>query len=152
MAVGAWADRFGRKRLLFAERLLFVASIYPAYLILTSPDATPVVIIAINMLDNFLFAMCIGSIYAFLAEAFPRSVRSSGLAVLYALSVAIFGGTTQFVVAWLIHWTGDPMMPAWYQIVANLGSLVGILSLMRHPDVAREVEVVDERAEMRAAR
>jgi MFS family permease len=138
MVVGAWADRFGRKRMLAAERLLFVVSIYPAYLLLTSAKATPIVLIVVNMVCNFLFAISIGSIYAFLAEAFPRSVRSSGLAVLYAVSVAIFGGTTQFVVAWLIHWTENPMMPAWYQIAANLVSVVGILGLMRHPDVARE--------------
>src|SRR5262249_4523214 len=30
LAVGAWADRFGRKRMLLASRLVFVASIYPA--------------------------------------------------------------------------------------------------------------------------
>ena len=46
-------------------------------------------------------------------------MRSSGLGILYALGVTIFGGTTQFVVAWLIDVTKDPMVPAWYQIAAN---------------------------------
>ena len=65
-------------------------------------------------------------------------MRSSGLAILYALGVTIFGGTTQFIVAWLIDWTKDPMVPAWYQIVANVASIVGVMLLMPHADVARE--------------
>jgi len=139
LALGAWLDRFGRKRMLVWARVVFVASIYPAYLILAAPGATPVTIVAVNMVDNFLFAIGIGALYAFLPEAFPRAVRSSGLALLYALGVMIFGGTTQFVVAWLIDWTKDPLMPAWYQIVANLASIVAVLLLGRDPEVAREL-------------
>lgn len=134
MAVGVWADRFGRKRMLVVSRVVFVASIYPAYLVLTSVGATSAVIVATNMVNNFLFAIGLGALYAFLPEAFPQAVRSSGLALVYAFGVTIFGGTTQFVVAWLIHWTANPMMPAWYQIGANLLSIVGVLLLRAHPD------------------
>jgi len=52
--------------------------------------------------------------------------------------VTIFGGTTQFVVAWLIDWTGDPMVPAWYQMVANVAAIIGVVLLMPHADVVRE--------------
>ena len=136
--VGAWADRFGRKPMLVASRVIFVLVLYPAYLALTSPGATPAVIISINMLLNFIFSVGIGAVYAFLSEAFPRSVRSSGLAVLYALSVTIFGGTTQFIVAWLIDWIGDPLVPAWYQIIANVGSIIGVMLLMPDREVLSE--------------
>jgi MFS family permease len=78
------------------------------------------------MFINFLFGTGIGSSYAFVAEAFPQSVRSSGVAIAYALGVAIFGGTTQFVVAWLIDVTKNPMAPAWYQIGFNVLSIIGI--------------------------
>jgi MFS family permease len=138
LAVGAWADRFGRKPMLIASRVIFLLSIYPAYVILTSPRAASVTIIAINMLNNFLFSIGIGAIYAFLLEAFPKAVRSSGLAILYALGVTIFGGTTQFVVAWLIDWTKDPMIPAWYQIIANIAGIIGVLLLTPHAEVVRE--------------
>jgi hypothetical protein len=80
----------------------------------SSPLNTPVNVIAPaeTMVLNFVFSIGFGAVYAFLAEAFPTSVRSSGLAILYALGVTIFGGTTQFVVAWLIDLTKDPMVPA----------------------------------------
>ena len=138
MATGVWADRFGRKRMLIASRVLFVIVVYPAYVVLTSPQAAPFVIVGVNMVINLIFGAGIGAAYAFLSEGFPKAVRSSGLAILYALGVTIFGGTTQFIVAWLIDWTKDPMVPAWYQIVANIASIVGVMLLMPHADVAHE--------------
>lgn len=138
MAAGAWVDRFGRKRMLIASRVLFVIVVYPAYVVLTSAQAAPVVIVAVNMVINFIFGTGLGAMYAFLSEGFPKAVRSSGLAILYALGVTIFGGTTQFIVAWLIDWTKDPMVPAWYQIVANVASIVGVMLLMPHAEVVRE--------------
>lgn len=137
-AVGAWADRFGRKAMLVAARIVFVLVLYPAYRILTSPDATVTTIIAINAVLNFVFAIGIGAMYVYLSEAFPQPVRSSGLGLVYSLGVAIFGGTTQFVVAWLIDWTKDPMVPAWYQIAANLAAIAGVLLLAPHPEPRRD--------------
>jgi hypothetical protein len=97
-----------------------------------------VVIVVVNVLLNFLFATGLGAMYAFLLEAFPKSVRSSGLGLLYALSVATFGGTTQFVVAWLIDRTSDPLVPAWYQIAWNAASLAGVALLVPHSEIASE--------------
>jgi MFS family permease len=136
-AVGVWLDRFGRKRMLIATRVLFVASVFPAFAILTSPQSTPQTILVMNLILSFVFATTIGAMYAFLAEAFPQSVRSSGLAILYALGVSIFGGTTQFVVAWLIEATKDPMVPAYYQIVANIAGIIGVVLLVPDAEVAR---------------
>jgi Arabinose efflux permease len=138
MAFGVWVDRFGRKQMLVLSRVVFVMIVYPSYLVLTSPLATPTTIVATNMFINFVFAIGFGAAYAFLSEAFPKSVRSTGLAIPYALGVTIFGGTTQFVVAWLIDWTKDPMVPAWYQIIANIVSIIGVLLLVPHREVVRE--------------
>jgi len=135
LAVGVAADRFGRKRMLIASRVLFLIVLYPSYVVLTAPSASPVLIVTINMFLNFVFSITLGSIYAFLPEAFPAAVRSSGLAILYALGVTIFGGTTQFVVAWMIDRTNNPMMPAWYQIAATLVGIVGVALLSPDPEV-----------------
>ena len=59
--------------------------------------------------------------------------------MVYALGVTIFGGTTQFVVAWLIDSTGNPMVPAWYQIAANVVAIVGVLLLMPHAEESSNV-------------
>jgi MFS family permease len=133
--------------MLILSRVAFVLIVYPVYLILTSPDASLAVIVICNLFLGFVYAIGIGAAYAFMAEAFPQSVRSSGLAILYALGVMIFGGTTQFVVAWLIDVTGNPMVPAWYQIVATSASIVGVTLMTPHAEVLRERAI---RAEVRA--
>jgi MHS family proline/betaine transporter-like MFS transporter len=54
---------------------------------------------------------------------FPTGSRSTGVALSYNLAVTIFGGLAPLTVTWLIDTTGDPMMPAWFQIIAALFSL-----------------------------
>jgi MFS family permease len=139
VAFGVWADRFGRKRSLILSRVAFALLLYPAYAMLTSPDSSLATRFAVNALLQAVFAVGLGTVYTFLAEVFPKAVRSSGLAILYALGTTIFGGTTQFVVAWLIDRTGDPMVPAWYMLVTTGAAIAGVALLGRHADVAREV-------------
>jgi len=142
-AVGVWADRLGRKPTLIAFRCVFAVLIYPAFLLITSPDSSLAVVFAAYMALSAVFAAGLGSVYAFLPEAFPKAVRSSGLAILYALGTTIFGGTTQFIVAWLIDRTGSAMVPAWYMLAATLAGIVGVALLAPHPEVARERAVYD---------
>jgi hypothetical protein len=66
---------------------------------------------------------------AAVAEIFPNAVRCSGFAIAYAVSVSVFGGTTQYVIAWLIHRTGDPLSPAYYVIFTSLISLWAMIKL-----------------------
>jgi MFS family permease len=143
--IGAWADRFGRKPMLVAARILFLLVLYPAYLGITSPDATATTIITINALLNLVFSLGLGAMYVFLSESFPAPVRSSSLGLVYSLGVTIFGGTTQFMVAWLIDSTKDPMVPAWYQIAANIAAIVAIMLLTPQPGTVRH-----QRAEVAA--
>jgi len=124
--------------MLVATRVAFLLILYPAYRGITSPDATATTIITINVLLNFVFATGIGAMYVFLSEAFPAAVRSSGLGLVYSLGVAIFGGTTQFVVAWLIERTGSPMVPAWYMLATTIAATIGVIGLMPHHEVVRE--------------
>jgi MHS family proline/betaine transporter-like MFS transporter len=53
-------------------------------------------------------------------------VRSSGLSIAYAVSVTVFGGSTQLVIAYLIKTFENPLVPAYYQIAANVLSLVAV--------------------------
>jgi MFS family permease len=141
LAIGAWAaDYFPRKPVLIITRLVFIAAIWPAWQILASVrgdgdcsvllNEGTMTLIGLNMGLNFLFSLGIGGAYAFLTEAFPKPVRASGLAILYALGVTIFGGTTQPVILWLIETLGDPLAPAWYQIAANVASTIAVFLLV----------------------
>jgi len=49
--------------------------------------------------------------------------------VAYAVGVSIFGGSTQFVITWLIGVTHDPTSPAWYVVATSLVT-VGAVALL----------------------
>ena len=63
---------------------------------------------------------------AALAEALPRRVRAGTLSLVYALAIAVFGGSTQFVVKWLLRTSGNALAPGWYMLAA---ALLGLLSM-----------------------
>jgi hypothetical protein len=47
--------------------------------------------------------------------------------MIYATAIAVFGGSTQFVVKALLDATGDPLAPAWYMtgaLVVGFGAMV----------------------------
>jgi hypothetical protein len=62
-------------------------------------------------------------------ELLPTSVRATGLAVAYAVGVSLFGGTTQFIITWLLHATGEPVSPAWYVTLAGVITLGAIWAM-----------------------
>jgi MFS family permease len=136
--IGAWfADRFGTKVSIVIPRVIFLLVVWQAYLIMTAKGATLETIVLVNVFLNFILAVSYGGLYALLTEAFPKSVRSTGVSVAYALSVTIFGGSTQTVITWLIATLEDPLVPAWYQIGANLIALLGVVLITRAVDKPR---------------
>jgi hypothetical protein len=60
-------------------------------------------------------------------------VRSGAVALIYALAISVFGGSTQFLVAWLIRATGNPLAPAWYMFC---GVMIGLAALSLLPETA----------------
>jgi MFS family permease len=126
--LGAYlADRVGYRTSVIVPRLVFLAIVLQAYIAMTANGSTVETLLLVSIVLNFLLALSYGGLYVLLTEAFPKAVRSAGLSIAYAISVTVFGGSTQLVIAWLIETLKDPLVPAWYQIGANLISLVAIV-------------------------
>jgi len=121
---GYWSDRVGRRPVMVGSRIVFAIVGIPAFMLLVRNRDTATLLGV---------AFCLGALsqlaspqIAALAEALPKRMRSAGLSVVYALAIMIFGGTTQPMITWLLHATGNLLMPAYY---LTLGNIVGIVSM-----------------------
>lgn len=110
---GLLCDRLSRRTLIFWPRVGVVLLIYPAFLWLTKePDATRLLITVGGL--SVLLALQAAPSITMLPEMFPRAVRATGMAIVYSIGVAIFGGFAQTIATWLIKTTGNLLAPAWY--------------------------------------
>jgi MFS family permease len=133
--IGGWlADRVGRKPIYLASKLSLTAVAYPAF-VMINRHHTFSALLLMSALIAALIAL--GSVaLVVIPECFPKSVRSAGLSTAYAVAVTVFGGTTQIVVTWLIHATGDPLSPAWYLIGSCMIGIAAILLIPETKDAA----------------
>ena len=69
-------------------------------------------------------------------ELLPRNVRALGLSSAYAVGVALFGGTTQFFITWLIAATGNPAAPAFYVAATSAVTALAMLAIPEGRDRA----------------
>jgi MFS family permease len=129
---GRLSDHFGRKPVMILPRIALVVAVYPAFLLLVTVT-TPGVLVFVTVLLTLLGSLSGGATLTALTEAFPNQARSSGLAISYAIAVSVFGGTTQFMIAWLIGTTGDRLSPAYYVIVTSILGLWAMFKLPQSP-------------------
>lgn len=113
---GLLSDRISRRALVFWPRVAVMLLIWPAFQWLSSgPDAARLLITVGGL--SVLLALQAAPAITMLPEMFPRAVRATGMAIVYSVGVAIFGGFAQAIATWLIRVTGDLHAPAWYVIV-----------------------------------
>lgn len=129
---GRLSDRYGRKPVNVLGNLAFLLGIYPAFVWVVAARSATALIWAMVIL-NAAYSLRMGSFYAAFIESLPPRIRSGGFGTVYAVSVAIFGGTTQLVVTWIIHVTGSAVAPAWYLIGFTL---IGQIAYMLYPETA----------------
>jgi MFS transporter, MHS family, citrate/tricarballylate:H+ symporter len=125
--IGGWlSDRWGRKPpMIGAYSLLCVVGV-PCFMAMAQLR-TPAMLYAAVALMGFLLSLGLPAIMAQVGESLPLNMRSGGIGVIYAVAIAVFGGTTSFIVTWLTAVTGSPLAPAFYMCGALA---LGVLSML----------------------
>lgn len=123
---GMGSDRWGRRALMIWPLLIGSLAIMPGFWLLTAYPGRAT-LYGVSFLLRLILSTSMAAAFVATTEAFPARVRSGGVAVMYAIATSVFGGSTQFVVAWLTGVTGNPLAPAWYMLAAALFGLIATL-------------------------
>ncbi|RWU21353.1 MFS transporter [Pseudomonas alkylphenolica] len=122
---GHLSDRYGRRVTNILPRVALAILIVPLFLWLTGSPSL-VTLLTVNAVIAALTALFGAAGIAQVPELLPIAIRSTGLSISYAFGAAIFGGSTQFIVTWLIAATGSAMAPAWYLVGISVISLIAM--------------------------
>lgn len=124
--MGHLSDSFGRRRMLISACVAFIVLTIPLFVVMTKATGMLLVVILCQVVFAIILTANDGTLATFLAESFPTNVRYSGFALSFNGANALLGGTTPFIVTWLIKVTGSPLAPAVYLTVVALIAMVAI--------------------------
>lgn len=127
---GALSDRVGRRTMWRWSLIGLLIGVVPLYMLIgTGFIGALVGFMALGL----LYVPQLATISATFPAMFPTAVRFAGFAIAYNVSTSIFGGTAPMIGSGLITLTGDPLMPAYYMMLA---CLVGLAALRFMPETA----------------
>ena len=110
---GMLADRFGARRVILITMPVLLIATVPVFLFMAALKTAPALYAGAALLATLL-ALGTPSVLMVLSEGLPSVSRSGGVAIAYALAISIFGGSAQFVVAWLTGVLHTPLAPGFY--------------------------------------
>jgi MFS family permease len=132
---GLCADRFGRFEINVLPRILLIVLAFPALSVIVAAGTGWVFLTAISVLI-VLHMACTALLNMVVAEAFPPTVRAMAVSTTYAVGLAIFGGSAQFVATSVVAYTGDPRSIAGIFALATAMSLLMFLRIHRQTTVS----------------
>ncbi len=124
---GAASDRLGRRPVLLVASGAVVLLAYPLMALMARGGTGAIVAGQVGL--AVLVPAMGGMLPATMAELAPWRVRCTVLSVAYNVGLALLGGTTPLVAAWLVARTGVALAPAMYLTAAAGLTFVGALLL-----------------------
>ncbi|MFD0441621.1 MFS transporter [Streptomyces indonesiensis] len=128
--VGVVSDRVGRKPTMAAFAGGFTVLAWPLLHLLGNSFLSLFLVQLVGMLLILGYS---ANCAVIMAEQFPAEVRATGIALPYALAVALFGGTAPYLTTWL-HESGHSDLLWVYVSAASLISLVVYLTMPETKD------------------
>ncbi len=127
LPAGGLSDRVGRRAVLIVVGGLMMALGYPLMALMARGQWAGILVGQAGL--ALLVAAAAGVLSATMAELAPWRVRCTVLSISYNIGVALLGGTTPLVAAWLVSKTGFVLAPGVYLAVAGGLSFIGAVAL-----------------------
>ncbi|MBB5684783.1 MFS transporter [Sphingobium boeckii] len=125
---GLAADRLPKKTIAISVRVILALAIVPAFLLLNAFPTSTTLLVTVGLLAS-LQALGSAATMAIIPSLLPRHLRATGMGMVYAIGVAIFGGFAQLVAVWLVQSTGSKISPAYYVIFCIAISLLALTKI-----------------------
>jgi predicted MFS family arabinose efflux permease len=145
LGTGWLVDRFGPKRVLVGPWIALILLAVPTFYVLDDLRS-PAALFGSTALLTILHIFGSSAAILLFIMALPARVRAGSLSLVYALAIAIFGGSTQLVEKLLIRWSGNPVAPGWYMMVAVVAGLAGALLIREPPEISGLRKAASRRA------
>jgi len=132
---GMLSDRVGRRPTLLAFALGFLVIAWPAFHLLQGGGFTSLLVV--ELVGVFFLVGYSANCAVVMAEQFPAAVRTTGIGLPYAISVALFGGTAPYITTWMAgNGHGDLI---WLYVA--IAALVGVAVYATMPETKdREID------------
>ena len=129
---GMLCDRFGRKPVMLCAVAALLVLVIPCFRILVEMRNAVSLYVVTGVLSIGVQIAAVAVLTA-VTETLPRSVRSIGLATMYALAIAIFGGSAQYMISLLVEATGNSSAPGFYMTGALVVGGLAMLAFRTAP-------------------
>jgi MHS family citrate/tricarballylate:H+ symporter-like MFS transporter len=129
---GMLCDRFGRKPVMLCAVGALAVLVIPCFRILVEMRSAASLYIVTGVLSIGVQTAAVAVLTA-VTETLPSSVRSIGLGTMYALAIAIFGGSAQFMISLLVEATGSSLAPGFYMTGALVVGGLAMLAFRTAP-------------------
>jgi MFS transporter, MHS family, citrate/tricarballylate:H+ symporter len=122
---GRLSDRYGRKTVMIIPYVLFFLAALPIFYVITHERSVAALYGGLALL-SILQGIGGAPVVTWITESLPARIRAGAVSVIYAVSISAFGGSTQFLVKWLLDLTHNPLTPALYMMAALIIGLTAM--------------------------
>ncbi len=127
---GILSDKIGHQRQFALGCIMMLALGYPIVMALNQASYVSL-IVAFFCIDVLIFLIA-SPLFAIIIDAFPVAVRYTGTALVFNLSLALFGSTTPLLAFYLLNTTLDQSLLGLQLIVAAILGVAGLIGQQRH--------------------
>jgi MHS family proline/betaine transporter-like MFS transporter len=128
---GLMADKVGYRKFFYWICYIVIIGIFPIYNLLGNPEMNvSAVITGVTLLGLLASAICAPA-YPYAIQSFEVELRYSGVAFSWNSGIALLGGTTPMISAYLAEGYG-PTAPAYYLIALSAAFIIISYATRRH--------------------